>query len=371
MSRASVLIVQRILPPYRLALFRELCASSQIDVCVAYGADAGASALQSVENPSGVKTERLRNIFLIKGDKLVIQRGLLPLLRSGSLDVIIAEFNLRIVTNLVACIAAKLLGRKFIWWGHGLSPFSGKTSIRLRLLLARAADAMIFYSEQQARLFNELGVDSAKLFVANNAVDEKVIAELNERKPLAQRHRIIYIGRLTPRKNIAVLIRAFAQARGSLPANTMLTIIGNGAELQSLKTIVSELGIAAQVEFIPEIYRETELSPFFNSAWASVSPGSVGLSAIHSLAYGIPMIVAQGVPHGPESAALKENQTTLFFPAGDAMRLSDTIIGLRQDAERHARMSRNSIDIVEKDFSLGAMVNVFEQAVAFVQRKQA
>lgn len=370
MRRTSVLVVQRILPPYRLAFFRELCAASQMDVCVAYGTNAGASALQSVVNPTGIKTKRLRNIFPVKSDKVVIQRGLLSLLRTGNFDVVVAEFNLRIVTNVLACFWAKLLGRKFIWWGHGLSPFSGKTSIRLRLLLARAADAMIFYSEQQARLFADLGVESAKLFVAHNAVDEKSIAELTERKSLAQRHRILYIGRLTTRKNVDVLVRAFAQARPLLPTNTMLTIIGSGAELQSLESLVSDLKINAQVEFIPEIYQETELSPFFNSAWASVSPGSIGLSAIHSLAYGVPMIVAQGVPHGPEAAALKENRTTLFFPAGDVKSLAETIIVLRQDAERHASMCREAMATVERDFSLNSMVGVFEQAIAYAQRQQ-
>jgi len=370
MRRVSVLIVQRILPPYRLAFFRELCASPQIDVCVAYGTNAGASALRSVQNPSGVKTERLRNIFPVKGDKLVIQRGLLSLLRSGDFDVVIAEFNLRIVTNVVACIAAKLLGRKFVWWGHGVSPTSGGGSLRLRLLLARFADAMIFYDEGGAKRFIALGVPQQKVFVATNSIDTEEIAPLVEQRPLAKRHRILYVGRLLPGKKVELLIRAFARALPRLRHDVELTIIGSGPEQKRLAQVVEQLDLLKHVCFVPALYEQVKLAPYFNSAYVSVSPGFIGLGAIHSLAYGVPVLVARDEPHRPEVNALEENIDAIFFNSDDVENLTLNLVSLADDSSRHERMSCAGFDKIHNGFGVKPMVNAFERAVAHAQGNQ-
>lgn len=367
MRRASVLVVQRILPPYRLAFFRELCASEQVDVRIAYGMNHEAGALQSVENPLGVNTERLRNTFFGKADILVIQRGLLTLLQNGSFDVIIAEFNLRILTNVLACLCAKLLGRKFVWWGHGVSPTSGRISLQLRLLLVRLADAMIFYDERGAKQFITHGVPQQKVFVATNSIDTEEIAPLVERRPLAERHRILYIGRLLPGKKVELLIRAFAQALSGLRDDAELTIIGSGPERERLSQVVVQLSLSGRVSFIPALYEQVDLAPYFNTAYVSVSPGFIGLGAIHSLAYGVPMLVARDEPHRPEVNVLEENTNARFFNSDDAGDLAAHLLSLGADSSQHSRMSHAGFDKIHSEFGVKPMVNAFERAVAYAR----
>jgi glycosyltransferase involved in cell wall biosynthesis len=367
MSYPSVLVIQRILPPYRLRFFQRLSASDRLSIRVAHGLSTGASALKSLENPSGVAIERLRNIFPFKEDRVVIQRNLFPLLWRGNFEVIIAEFNPRIVTNLVACLMVKLRGRKFIWWGHGASPKSGWLSMHLRLFFARMADAMIFYDERGAARFIEQGVQSEKVFVATNSIDTEEIVQLVERRPLSERHCLLFIGRLLAGKKVDILIRAFARARGKLRPNTQLTIIGSGPDLNRLTRLVAELNLTEEVQFVPAIYEQSQLAPYFNAAWISVSPGWIGLSAIHSLAYGVPMLVARDEPHRPEVNALEENVNSIFFNSDDIEDLARHLLWLDSSAERHAQMSDAGFNKIHKQFSLQAMVDAFERAVSYTQ----
>ena len=369
MKRHSVLVIQRILPPYRLPFFQRLGASPALDIHVAYGTATSESGLKSVENPQGVLTERLRNLYFGKGEVVVVQRGLLGLLLGGKYDAVIAEFNLRILSNLMACVVSNLLRKKFIWWGQGVSPTSGRLSLRLRMLLTRLSDAVIFYEEPQAMRFVSMGLPKEKTFVAANSIDTEEIAQFAEDRPLAGRHRILYIGRLIEGKKVDLLLRAFARARVSLPPGTELTVIGSGPESEKLSELAQELGLAEQVGFVPAVYEQAQLASYFNSAWVSVSPGRIGLSAIHSLAYGVPMIVARDEPHRPEVIALEEGINTLFFNSNDADDLAQRLLELSSCPERHARMSRAALDKIHNHFSLKAMVKTFEEAVTYARNR--
>jgi len=367
----DVLLVQRILPPYRLRFFQRLALSPVFRLRVAYGCASKGSALESIANPPGLSTVPLCNFYLcVSGkERVVYQRGLLAQLHSGQYDMVIAEFNPRIISNMFACIYAQRSQARFIWWGHGTSPRSGSTSVGLRLWLIRLANAVIFYDAVQAERFVSLGVPRDKVFVAPNSIDTEEIDTLAQNRPRHERNRILYIGRLIPEKKVELLIRGFALAYPQLDPETKLTVIGDGPERARLEHLAEQLGLTDQVEFTGTIYQQDLLAPWFNSAWVSVSPGYIGLSAIHSIAYGIPMVVAQDELHSPEIAALKGGVNTLFFPSDDTAALAQRLLHLANDQERWRHMAQAARRTVHERFSLSAMVGVFEQAVQHVLRR--
>ena len=368
MRRPSVLCVQCILPPYRLPFFQRLAASPAFAFRVAYGRASRGRALESVADPPGLSTVPLRNFYLSmdRKEQVVYQQGLLAQLRSGQYDVVIAEFNPRILSNVLACIYARLFPVRFIWWGHGIRPRSTYIGVRLRLWLTRQADAIVFYDSAQADKLVSLGVPREKVFVAPNSVDTEGIARLVREQPRSERNRVLYIGRLRRAKKANLLLRGFAHACSHLEPGTKLTIIGDGSERTNLEHLAAQLGIADRVEFTGALYQQELLAPWFNSAWVSVSPGCVGLSAIHSLAYGVPMIAAQSEPHGPEVAALKDGVNALFFPSDDAEALAQKFIYLANDQEQWQQMAQAARRTVQERFSLSLMVHAFEQAVQYV-----
>lgn len=365
----NILLIQRILPPYRLPLFRRLATSSVFSLRVAYGRASAESALESIENPSGLSTLSLNNYCFYSGGRELVfyQRGLLKEIRRGQYDILIAEFNPRIISNVLACIYAKSAGIKFIWWGHGISPRSGKATIRIRLWLSRLADALIFYDFFQRDKFVSWGVPKDKVFVAPNSIDVEEIGRLIQDRPISERDRVLYIGRLIPQKKVNLLIQGFAGAYPYLKPETKLTIIGDGPERARLEYLVRQLDLADQVEFIGAIYEQSLLSPWFNSAWISVSPGYVGLSAIHSLAYGVPMIVARNEPHSPEIASLRDGENALFFPSDNVEALASHLKHMANDHKQWQQMAQVAKHTAQEQYGLLAMKKAFEQAVQYTQ----
>ena len=92
---------------------------------------------------------------------------------------------------------------------------------------------------------------------------------------------------------------------------------GEGPERASLEKLASELGISDATTFTGAIYDQKSLAPWFNDAWASVSPGALGLSAVHSLAFGVPMVVARDEGHGPEISTIRDGENGARIWEGD------------------------------------------------------
>lgn len=365
--KLSVLILQRILPPYRLALFQKLAQSSRFKMEMAYGQAAPNSAQESLRDPPGLSVTALKNFYFQGQENLVYQKGVSHLLRSCRYDVLIAEFNPRIVTNVLAAFQAKRQGLRLIWWGHGIRPRSSWRAVRVYMVLTKMADAFLFYNEAGAEQMVSLGLPREKIFVAWNSVDTGGIEPLRQITPFEGRFRVLSIGRLIAEKKTDLLIRGFAAALPTLSPNTRLTIIGEGPERAKLETLASQCGLGDRVEFIGSLYEQENLAPYFNSAWVSVSPGYIGLSAIHSLAYGLPMLVADNEPHSPEISAIEATVNSLYFRSDDAAGLAQGLTTLASNAAGWEAMSLAARRTIEKRFSISAMAEAFENALQYVQ----
>jgi glycosyltransferase involved in cell wall biosynthesis len=366
MNKPSVLILHNRLPPYRLPLFQRLTESQAMDVVVAYGKVPPGDSLPNVREPAGIRSVLLRNYFTSRKRILFYQGGALGLVRSRKYDIIIASFDIHILSNIVACLWARIAGIGFVWWGHGIGPRGHPVSREIRLLLAKMADALIFYDESRARQFVAWGLDPAKAFVAWNSIDTDLIDNLAAKWSASQRNRILFIGRLIPEKKVDLLIRGFASGRSHLRERVTLTIIGDGPERSALEALAGQLGLAGEVEFVGELFDQHRLAKFFNSSLLCVSPGYVGLNAIQSLAYGVPMLIADIEPHSPEISAIEEGVNAQFFPAGDAEALGLAIADVCNGGKLE-RMSRAARRTVRERFNLGAMVKSFEEVVAFLR----
>ena len=365
-----VAVLQRIVPHYRIPLFRALTTSDRYHYSILCGESVAGSSLASTLSDPEIRYVRVANHYFCDTETLVWQSGVVPLLWNRCFDVIIAEFSLRIISNVVACLIARSLGVPFIWWGHGLSP--SPFSVRLTLAFARMADALLLYSYDMKKLFMQYGLDERKLFVALNSVDVRKISEVvfSLKQGGMVRYRILYIGRLIPAKKVDLLVRAFALAKKSLPTRVRLTVVGDGPCRDDLEALAGDLGIAEQVDFLGEIVDETVLAKVFAESWISVSPGYVGLAAIHSLAYGVPMVVASGEPHSPEVSALEEGVTAVFFNGGDVNHLAGVLVELWHDSERRTALARAGQTLVAQNYSIQAMVASFESAIESVLKKR-
>lgn len=119
--------------------------------------------------------------------------------------------------------------------------------------------------------------------------------------------RIVYIGRIHPKKNLLALIAGWRQAR--LPDGARLTLAGWGdpADVDQLRAAVNQAG--PQVEFIGPVYGEDK-QDLLQSARFAVLP---------SLSEGLPMAVLEGWAAGLPSIMTAACHLPEGFAAGAAI----------------------------------------------------
>lgn len=141
--------------------------------------------------------------------------------------------------------------------------------------------------------------------------------------------RLLYVGRIDPRKGIETVVRALALC----PAEATLSIVGGGDEryLSRLRALADELGVGARVSY--GVVERSELAGRFDVADVVVFPSEweepFGLVPLEAMARGVP-VVATTV--GGAGEFLADGGNCLTFAAGDAEALVEALQRLARDA---------------------------------------
>ncbi len=167
--------------------------------------------------------------------------------------------------------------------------------------------------------------------------------------------RLLYVGRLDPRKGVETAIRALAE----LPQESRLDVVGEGdpGELDRLERLVAAIGLAERVDFLGARPRE-ELRDLYTTSDAVVFPVEWdepwGLVPLEAMAVGRP-VLATG--RGGSAEYLRDGENCLLFPAGDAGALAAAVRRLADDAPLRARLGadggRTAATHLESTFNRG------------------
>lgn len=243
----------------------------------------------------------------------------------------------RALSTWIFCIRAKLFypRKKVYFWSHG---WYGKES-RMERVLKKVFfhlpnGGMFLYGNYARELMIKEGFESDRLFVIHNslAYDEQV--ELRKQlaeEPIYKEHfsndnpNLFFIGRLTEIKKLDMILRAMAILRNRGEAYNM-TFVGGGEMLKDLETLTQHLGLDKNVWFYGPCYDEKELSGLIYNADLCVSPGNVGLTAMHTMVFGTPVLTHNDFPYQmPEFEAIREGETGAFFKVNDEESLANEI----------------------------------------------
>lgn len=143
--------------------------------------------------------------------------------------------------------------------------------------------------------------------------------------PVRQPLSFVFSGRLVPEKKPLLLVEAFARMAEQLE-DTRLVMIGSGPEAAKLHEAASGLGVTDRIDFPGSVTELSRLRSYYEHAIASVSPGCTGLSIVQSLGFGIPIIISDLEPHGPEIEAAVQGFTADFFEADSDASLGETLL---------------------------------------------
>ncbi|ACE94912.1 putative glycosyltransferase protein (plasmid) [Rhizobium etli CIAT 652] len=203
-----------------------------------------------------------------------------------------------------------ILSRRFRLNGQRLAGFLASLVERIGL---RLADAVVVTSEQAAEEIRGRTGSASKVHLVPTYVDTELFAPGNAKE---SKGRFIYVGRLTPQKNLANLIRA-AQ-RGGFE----IDMFGEGPLKGDLEKLAEALG--AKVKLLGSI-PNTELASTMKNYRYFVLP---------SLHEGLPKVLLEAMSTGlicvgtniPGTNDLIEDEVTGYLSAGTAdLELSDAL----------------------------------------------
>ena len=264
------------------------------------------------------------------------QPGVVPLLRK-EYDTYLMLGETRALSTWLFCILARLFypRKRLFFWSHGWYGKETWLERAIKKIYFRLPKNGIFlYGNYARELMIKEGFNPDKLFVIHNslAYDQ----QFSIRKELSpgfvyQDHfanhnsTLVFVGRLTPVKQLDMVLKAVSALKQK-GQDYNLTLIGGGEMQEKLEELCNELGLTQNVWFYGPCYDEKTLGELLYNADLCVSPGNVGLTAMHSLVFGTPVLTHDSLPYQmPEFEAVKEGETGTFFKYGSLDSLIDRI----------------------------------------------
>jgi glycosyltransferase involved in cell wall biosynthesis len=287
---------------------------------------------------------------------------------------------------------------------------------------------VLVYSESARQDLIKDGFAPERVFVAPNSVDQSEIQaartdwlsrpadlqtfrrenglETGEQEGGTRSPVLIFVARLDPLRRLDMLLDAMPTIAKAHPG-VQLVIIGGGSELEPLKQQATRLGLngdagstnGAKVRFLGAVYGEPNIAPWFLSSDLMVFPSHMGLSALHAMGYGVPVVTCNNASkHGPEfdvirdvfaSRAEESNRSPTrergvadahlipnLSPNGATFRDEDTqdlaakVIELLNDRPRLQRLSASAHHTAAEQYSIPKMVDGFEAALRFAAARR-
>jgi glycosyltransferase involved in cell wall biosynthesis len=180
-------------------------------------------------------------------------------------------------------------------------------------------------------------VSKKKLFVAHNTVAVHPFEKLPE---FTNRNTILFVGTLYKQKGIEELLLAYENAYSVEKKLPRLIIIGNGPELNSIKSFIAKHKLIDQIEILGAIYDEAILMQHFFCSIVCVSPTQAGLSVLKSMGYGVPFVTRIDSITGGERLNILNGENGVFYNNADE--LTNILLEVVRNPEKFKKMSANA-----------------------------
>lgn len=277
------------------------------------------------------------------------------------------------LSSWVLLLMAKLLGKKTIAWTHGWYGREGFVKELIKKTFFRLFYRLMVYSQYSIDLMVKEGFDPRRMYCIANSMDsDKEKALRLQLKPStvytdhfhSKAPVVIYCGRIQKVKRLDELLLCVKALKDE---GTMVNIVFVGADVDGvgLDKQAASLDIASQVWLYGPCYDDCTLGELFYNATVCVSPGNVGLTAIHALSFGCPVLTHGDFAHQmPEFEAICPGNTGDFFRKDDLEDMRNTIRKwITMDPAQREAARKNAYEEIDRKWNIHYQLEILKKVI--------
>lgn len=324
-------LVQVAFPLYRQSLLSEL--ATRVGTLILVNDQSDARNLKQIDNITQIVTAGSvmhRPVVHRWFRGFLWQTNLIRHLASDRPDVAVFQGSVQFISIWLALLFCRIVGIPAFLWSHGARGAESHVKMILRMLMTRLSRGILVYGHHAERILVKYKVPEKKIHVVYNSLGPLIPWSLVKAslQPDAQLRRdlfpgnpalpiAVFVGRILDSKHLDYILDCLAMAvQRNKPFNFLC--VGTGPMMDSLKDITRKLKICEFVYFYGETFDAETLARLIGQAAVCVSPGSVGLTAIHAMSCGIPVITHDRFDiQGPEFEAIRPGVTGDLYAFDD------------------------------------------------------
>lgn len=238
------------------------------------------------------------------------------------------------LSTWIIIILLKILNKNCYLWSHGWYGDESPIKVYAKKIFFSLATKTFLYGDYAKNMMIKQGIKKDKLICIYNSLDYDKQKEIRSKIKSSGiyydyfKNRfpvLLYIGRIQKIKKIDLLLKTIKDLKeDSFPCN--LIIIGEQTEELNIHSLINDYGLIENVWLFGACYEEKIIGELIYNADLCVSPGNVGLTAMHSLVYGTPVLTHNNfVNQMPEFEAIIEGETGGFFDENSTKDMGDKI----------------------------------------------
>lgn len=356
-STEKTAIIYHFFPHYRAGVIKELSRAESIRFI-------GDSNGQDGINCYKFQKEKYTHSKCYKiGSFLFQPKSIIAALKNFESYVFLANPNH--VSTWIAALICRLRGKRVIFWGHGFLSSKKTLKNELRKVFFSLANSFYTYGYRAKQNAISLGFSEDSLYVGFNSLDYEHQLEFRKQLPPPEPSkalRIACVSRLTKLCRYDMLLEACALAHAQCGLQIEVDFIGDGPERQPLTEQAIHLGI--KTRFHGAVYDESTISKLFSAADITVMPGKIGLTAMHSMMYGTPVISHNNFEHQmPEVEAIAPGITGNLFRYGDVHHLAEILIQSKAQFSDRTKVRKNCFRMMDEIYNPKRQADVMLRAL--------
>jgi len=283
------------------------------------------------------------------------QKKIIKIIRKGNYDAIIFFADIAWLSTVIGLYVCPKKIKKITW---GLWLTKNSYANRLRVRIAKLADANIFYNDAAAQDFRKWGINDDRIEVARNTV----VVDFPERNDKTIRDSILVVGSFNERKKNDVVIEAFNRISHILINPIRLVFVGGGYDKKRIIEIAQKQIFSERIEFYLPETNSINLSIYYSKAICAVNYGQAGLSILQSFGHGVPFVTTRNAISGGEIENIIHGFNG-FLVEPEQASLEDYLLKLCSNTEYAAKLGANALNYYKEYANVQVMVSGFQRAI--------